>query len=102
MRLNINGKTYDVDVDPNTPLFWVIGRGRSNRHQIRLRHCAVWRVHRASRWPGDAFLRPCRCAAVVGKKITTIEGLAMNGVQPGCRKPGSKTTCHNAATVNGA
>ena len=24
MRLTINGKSHEVDVDPNTPLLWVI------------------------------------------------------------------------------
>ena len=24
IRLSINGKNYDVDVDPNTPLLWAI------------------------------------------------------------------------------
>ncbi len=26
VRLNINGKDQDVDVDPNTPLLWAIRR----------------------------------------------------------------------------
>ena len=27
--LNVNGKTHEVDVDPNTPLLWVL-RSRSD------------------------------------------------------------------------
>ena len=63
MRLNINGKTVDVDVEPDTPLLWVIReQGRPDRHEIRLRHRAVRRLHGAHRRRGDALLRRCRSA----------------------------------------
>ena len=38
-RLNVNGKTYDVDVAPDTPLLWAIRQKRhnsSNKHRSTL------------------------------------------------------------------
>jgi len=77
--LNINGKTQEVDVDPSTPLLWAL------REQVGLTGtksgcgiavCGSCTVH----VDGQA-VRSCvmPVAAVQGKKITTIEGLAANG-----------------------
>ena len=54
--LNINGETHEVDADPDMPLLWVIrDLVGPDRHQVRLRHGAVRRLHRAPR-------RRSRCA----------------------------------------
>jgi len=78
-RLTINGKPLVVEVDPNTPLLWVI------REQIGLTgtkygcgeaQCGACTVH----VNGEA-VRSCvvPVSSVEGKKITTIEGIAQKG-----------------------
>ena len=60
-HLTVNGKSYDIDADPNTPLLWAVaGAGRANGHQIRLRHCAMRSVHRARRRCCCPFLLSAR------------------------------------------
>ena len=47
-RLTVNGKSHDIDVDPNTPLLWVLREQVGlTGHQIWLRHCTMRSVHRA-------------------------------------------------------
>ena len=75
---------------PQMPLLWVLARhARHDRHQIRLRHGAVRRLHGARQRPADALLRRRRCRAVAGKTVTTIEGLSADGSIP-CSARGSK------------
>src|SRR6202162_6081316 len=78
--LNINGKAHQVDVDPNTPLLWVI------REQIGLTGtkygCGIAQCGaRTVDVEGIGALRSCSLpvSAAEGKQITTIEGLAQNG-----------------------
>jgi isoquinoline 1-oxidoreductase alpha subunit len=79
-RLTINGKTLDVDVDPATPLLWAI------REQIGLTGtkygCGVAQCGSCTVHIDGAPVRSCvlPVSAAVGKKITTIEGIAANGV----------------------
>jgi len=79
-RLTINGKTLDVDVDPATPLLWAI------REQVGLTGtkygCGVAQCGSCTVHIDGAPVRSCvvPVSAAVGKKITTIEGLAANGV----------------------
>ena len=79
-RLTINGKTLDVDVDPATPLLWAI------REQIGLTGtkygCGVAQCGSCTVLIDGAAVRSCvvPVSAAAGKKITTIEGLAANGV----------------------
>src|SRR5437773_12515060 len=76
VRLNINGKTHDVDVDPNTPLLWAI------REQVGLTGtksgCGVAQCGACTVHIDGAPVRSCSfpASAAAGKKITTIEGLA--------------------------
>ena len=59
LQLQVNGQTRQLgeDVDPKTPLLWVLrdhlGLGR---RQIWLRHRAVRRLHRACGWQAHALL----------------------------------------------
>ena len=79
-RLTINGKTLEVDVDPATPLLWAI------REQVGLTGtkygCGVALCGSCSVHIDGAPVRSCvvPVSAALGKKITTIEGLAANGV----------------------
>jgi isoquinoline 1-oxidoreductase alpha subunit len=79
-RLTINGKTSEVNVDPSTPLLWAI------REQVGLTGtkygCGVAQCGSCTVHVDGKAVRSCvmPVGAVVGKRITTIEGLAANGV----------------------
>ncbi|MDB5809315.1 MAG: isoquinoline 1-oxidoreductase subunit alpha [Betaproteobacteria bacterium] len=78
--LNINGKNQEVDVDPSTPLLWAIREQvglTGTKYGCGIAQCGSCTVH-----IDGAAVRSCvmPVAAVQGKKITTIEGLAQNGV----------------------
>jgi isoquinoline 1-oxidoreductase alpha subunit len=75
-RLTINGRSIEVNVNPNTPLLWAIREQAGltgTKYGCAIAQCGAWTV----RVDGVA-IRSCvmPVAAVVGKKITTIEGLA--------------------------
>ena len=79
-RLTINGKTHDIDADPDTPLLWVLREQLAmtgTKYGCGIAACGACTVH----IDGQA-VRSCSMplSAVEGKKITTIEGLADNGV----------------------
>jgi isoquinoline 1-oxidoreductase alpha subunit len=79
-RLTINGKTLDVEVDPATPLLWAIREQiglTGTKYGCGVAQCGACTVH-----IDGAPVRSCvlPVSAAVGKKITTIEGLAANGV----------------------
>src|ERR1700752_2184479 len=75
-RLNVNGKTYDVDVGPDTPLLWAIRENiglTGTKYGCGIAQCGACTVH-----IDDVATRSCGVlvSEAVGKKITTIEGLA--------------------------
>ena len=79
IRLNINGKTYNVDVDPNTPLLWAIREQAGltgTKYGCGVAQCGACTVH-----VDGSPVRSCSvpAGAVAGRKITTIEGLAQGG-----------------------
>ena len=79
-KLNINGKPYDVDVDPTTPLLWVIREQvglTGTKYGCGIAQCGSCTVH-IDGSPVRSCVMPV--SAAEGKKITTIEGLAVNGV----------------------
>jgi isoquinoline 1-oxidoreductase subunit alpha len=76
VRLSINGKTHDVDVDPSTPLLWVLRDQlgmTGTKYGCGIAQCGSCTVH-----VDGAAMRSCvlPAKAAAGKKITTIEGLA--------------------------
>jgi isoquinoline 1-oxidoreductase subunit alpha len=78
--LLINGKTYDVDAEPDTPLLWAIRENvglTGTKYGCGVAQCGACTVH-----IDGQQMRSCSLAVseAVGKKITTIEGLAVNGV----------------------
>ena len=79
-RLTINGRTLELNVDPSTP--FALGYPRAGgpyRDQVRLRDRAVRGLYGARQ---RAAVRSCvmPVSAAVGRRITTIEGLASGGV----------------------
>jgi isoquinoline 1-oxidoreductase alpha subunit len=79
-RLVVNGKTHDVDADPNTPLLWVLREQiglTGTKYGCGIAQCGACTVHIEG-----AAVRSCSLPVneAEGKQITTIEGLAQNGV----------------------
>lgn len=82
-RLNINGTMRDVEVDPNTPLLWVI------REQIGLTGvkygCGIAQCGACTVHIDGAAVRSCSLPVSAVKpeqKIVTIEGLSPDGSHP--------------------
>jgi len=82
IKLNINQKSYEVDVDPNTPLLWVlrdvIGL-TGTKYGCGIAQCGACTVH----LNGDA-VRSCvtLVSRAAGQKVVTIEGLSANNDHP--------------------
>lgn len=77
--LTINGKQYQADVDARTPLPWVLRDTiglTGTKYGCGIAQCGCCTVH-----IDGVAIRSCSVpvSAVVGKQITTIEGLATNG-----------------------
>ena len=80
IQLNINGRSHQVDVEPNTPLLWAIREQvglTGTKYGCGVAQCGACTVHM-----DGAAVRSCviPVSAAVGKKITTIEGLAKGSV----------------------
>src|SRR5258705_10719115 len=78
-NLIINGKTFDVDVEPDTPLLWAIRENAGltgTKYGCGIAQCGACTVH-----IDGVAVRSCGVVVseAVGKQITTIEGLAENG-----------------------
>jgi isoquinoline 1-oxidoreductase alpha subunit len=74
--LRVNGKSFTADVDPNTPLLWVLRDSLGlvgTKFGCGMALCGACTVH----VDGDP-IRACSTpvSAVTGKAVTTIEGLA--------------------------
>src|ERR1700745_4300441 len=79
VSLNVNGKSYKVDVDPRTPLLWVLRDAcglTGTKYGCGIAQCGACTVH-----IDGVATRSCSVAVseAVGKQITTIEGLAAGG-----------------------
>ena len=79
-RLTINGTAHDIDVDPSTPLLWAIRENvglTGTKYGCGIAQCGACTVH-----IDGVATRSCGVLVsdAVGKQITTIEGLAANGV----------------------
>jgi isoquinoline 1-oxidoreductase subunit alpha len=77
--LSVNGKTHQVDADPNTPLLWVLREQvglTGTKYGCGIAQCGACTVH-----VDGVAMRSCSVplSLVEGKQVTTIEGLAQNG-----------------------
>ena len=81
-NLNVNGKKQQVDVDPATPMLWVL-RDHLNlvgtKYGCGIAQCGAFTIHF-----GDNAVRSCQLpvSSVGDKAITTIEGLSEKGDHP--------------------
>lgn len=79
ISLIINGKTYQIDADPSTPLLWVLRDHLQlvgTKFGCGIASCGACTVH----VEGTA-IRSCvmPVSGLAGKNITTIEGLSEHG-----------------------
>jgi len=81
-NLNINGKKQQVDVDPATPMLWVL-RDHLNlvgtKYGCGIAQCGACTIHL-----GENATRSCQLpvSSVGDQAITTIEGLSEKGDHP--------------------
>lgn len=82
LKLNINRKVYELDIDPDTPLLWalrdVIGLV-GTKYGCGVAQCGACVVH----LNGEA-VRSCvtKVSRAAGKQVVTIEGLSENNDHP--------------------
>jgi len=81
-NLNINGVQHELNVDPNTPMLWVLRdhiKLVGTKYGCGIAQCGACTVHL-----GDNAVRSCQLpvSAVGEQEITTIEGLSENGDHP--------------------
>jgi isoquinoline 1-oxidoreductase alpha subunit len=82
ITLSVNGKTHQLDVEPDAPLLWVL------RDELGLTGtkfgCGVAQCGACTVQVNGAATRSCvlPVSAVAGKQITTIEGLSPDASHP--------------------
>jgi aerobic-type carbon monoxide dehydrogenase small subunit (CoxS/CutS family) len=79
IEVSVNGKRHRVDVDPDTPLLWVIRDAiglPGTKFGCGMALCGACTVHL-----DGAAVRSCvtPVSAARGKRVTTVEGLAPGG-----------------------
>jgi aerobic-type carbon monoxide dehydrogenase small subunit (CoxS/CutS family) len=82
ITLTVNGKSHKVDVEPETPLLWVLRDTiglTGTKYGCGVARCGACTVH----VDGQA-MKSCQiqASAAFGKKITTIEGLSADSKHP--------------------
>ena len=78
ISLSVNGKSYEVDVEPDTPLLWVLRDTiglTGTKYGCGIAQCGACTVHLEG-----VATRSCQVpiGTVGNKTITTIEALAHN------------------------
>jgi isoquinoline 1-oxidoreductase alpha subunit len=81
-NLKINRKEYQVDVDPSTPMLWVLRdnlKMMGTKYGCGIAQCGACTIH----LDGEAVRSCITFVSEVGnKEITTIEGLSAKGDHP--------------------
>ena len=81
-NLNVNGKTQQVDVDPSTPMLWVL---RDNLKLVGTKYgCGIAQCGSCTIHLEGVAVRSCQLpvSAVGSQKVTTIEGLSEHADHP--------------------
>lgn len=82
ITLNVNGKKVTIDVDPATPVLWVL---REHLQLVGTKYgCGVAQCGACTILLDNVAVRSCMLpvSAVAQKNITSIEGLSANGDHP--------------------
>jgi len=79
-KLQVNGKAYSLDVEPEMPLLWALRNElglTGTKYGCGIAQCGACTVH-----IDGVAVRSCSfpVSEAAGKQITTIEGLAQNNV----------------------
>jgi isoquinoline 1-oxidoreductase alpha subunit len=82
IEVNVNGRPHRLDVEPETPLLWVLRDTlglTGTRYGCGISECGACTVH-----VNGEPARSCamRVSSVVGRRITTIEGLSPDSSHP--------------------
>lgn len=81
-KLQINGRSYETDTEADTPLLWVLRDHLGlvgTKYGCGIAQCGACTVHL-----NGTAVRSCSLpvSAIGTKKVTTIEGLSVNGDHP--------------------
>ena len=101
--LTVNGTVREVDVEPDTPLLWVMREQlglTGTKYGCGIAQCGACTVH----VDGEAT-RSCRCRSrplTADQKIVTIEGLSRGSLASGAEGLDRSSTCRSAATASPA
>lgn len=81
-KLKVNGRSHEVDVDPGTPLLWVLRdhlKLTGTKYGCGIAQCGSCTIHL-----GDVAVRSCQLpvSGIGEQEVTTIEGLSENGDHP--------------------
>ncbi len=82
LSLKVNGKKYEVDLDPTTPVLWVL---RDHLGLVGTKYgCGVGSCGACTILLNGRSLKSCQLpvSAIGTQEITTIEGLSENGDHP--------------------
>lgn len=82
INLNVNGKKQTVDVDPKTPVLWVLREHLNlvgTKYGCGIAQCGACTIH-----VNGVAVRSCQLpvSTISDKSITTIEGLSESGDHP--------------------
>lgn len=82
ITLNVNNKSYELDIDPDTPLLWALRESLGlvgTKYGCGVAQCGACTVH----LNGEA-VRSCvtKVSRAAGQKVVTIEGLSENFDHP--------------------
>jgi isoquinoline 1-oxidoreductase subunit alpha len=79
-KLNINGKSYDIDLPESTPLLWVLRDElglTGTKFGCGIALCGACTIHIDGQ-PGRACVTPI--SSLVGKNVTTIEAIGADKI----------------------
>ena len=82
IKLNVNGRIHEVDVEPEMPLLWVLRDHlhlQGTKYGCGISQCGACTVHLDGE-PVRSCVLPASAAA--GRRIVTIEGLSARGMHP--------------------
>ena len=102
-KLNVNGTVHTVEVEPDTPLLWVIREQlglTGTKYGCGIAQCGACTVH-----IDGAATRSCSLPGE--RRLGEPEDRHHRGPVAGrarirCRRPGSRSTCRNAAIARSA
>ena len=82
IKLSINDKDYEIDIEPETPLLWVLRDNiglTGTKFGCGIAECGACTVHLDGRPVKSCSMT---VASAVGRNVTTIEGLSDDNSHP--------------------